>query len=117
MLHNVPHAHRMARRLDQAVVRRPSLPLTAADEAQLAALRETASYRTALARLSRQEFPDDGDVRESVLLHAVFEAGLAAIRQLAEAEGYEQLASEYAADDATRRRLSRRRRPAWAADQ
>jgi hypothetical protein len=84
----------MARRLDQAVVRRPSLPLTAADEAQLAALRETASYRSALARLSRQEFPDDSDVRESVLLHAVFEAGLAAVRQLAEAEGYEQLANE-----------------------
>ena len=117
MLHKVPHSGPMARRLDQAVVRRPSLPLTASDEEQLAALRETASYRTALARLSRQEFPDDGDVRESVLLHAVFEAGLAAVRQLAEAEGYEQLANEYAAEDANRRRLSRRRRPAWAADQ
>ena len=58
-----------------------------------------------------------GDVRESRAAHAVFEAGLAAVRQLAEAEGYEQLASEYAAEDANRRRLSRRRRPAWAADQ
>ena len=117
MLHNVPHSDPMARRLDQAVVRRPSLPLTAADEAQLEVLRETASHRKALAQLSRQDFPDGRDVRESVLLHAVFEAGLAAVRQLAEAEGYEQLASEYAADDPTRRRLSRRRRPTWAADQ
>ena len=104
----------MASRMSQTVVRRPSLPLTAADEADLALLKHTSTYQRALARLSSQDIPDGTEVTESVLLHAVFEAGLAAVRQLAEAEGYEQLASDSAAEDATRRRLSRRRRPVWA---
>ena len=103
----------MASRMNQTVVRRPSLPLTAADEADLMLLKESPSYQQALARLSSQDLPEGG-VKESVLLHAVFEAGLSAVRQLAESDGYEQLSAEYAADDATRRRLSRRRRAAWA---
>ncbi len=103
----------MASRMKQSVVRRPSLPLTSADEADLRLLKESPAYQQALARLSSQDLPP-GDVKESVLLHAVFEAGLAAVRQLAESDGYTQLAAERAADDATRRRLSRRRRPAWA---
>lgn len=104
----------MARRMNQTVVRRPSLPLTAADEADLAVLRQESAYQRALATLSRQPMPESGEVRESVLLHAVFAAGLAAVRQLAESEGYEQLAADYEADDADRRKLSRRRKPAWA---
>ena len=99
------------------MVRRPSLPLTAADEAQLEVLRETASHRKALAQLSRQDFPDGRDVRESVLLHAVFGGGLAAVRQLAEAEGYGQLANEYATDDSHPSTPVSARQPAWAADQ
>jgi hypothetical protein len=106
----------MASRMNQTVVRRPSLPLTPADEADLALLKQAAAYQRALARLSSQDIPPGAEVTESVLLHAVFEAGLAAVRQLAEADGYEQMAADSAADDATRRRLSRRRRPSWAAE-
>ncbi len=100
----------MASRMKQTIVRRPSLPLTASDEADLTLLRNATPYQRALARLSSQDITDGSEITESVLLHAVFEAGLAAVRQLAEAEGYEQMV----ADDATRRRLSRRRRPSWA---
>ena len=104
----------MASRMNQTVVRRPSLPLTAADEADLAHLKDSLPYQQALARLSGHDLPE-GDVTESVLLHAVFEAGLTAVRHLAESDGYAQLASD-AADESTRRRLSRRRRPAWATE-
>ncbi len=105
----------MASRLNQTVVRRPSLPLTAADEVDLALLKQSRPYQQALARLSSQDLPE-GAVTESVLLHAVFEAGLAAVRHLAQSDGYAQLAAEFAAEESTRRRLSRRRRPAWADD-
>ncbi len=108
------HTGLVATRMNQTIVRRPSLPLTAQDEADLALFKQASPYQRALARLSSQELPEDGDMTESVLLHAVFEAGLAAVRQLAESDGYTQLAAAHAADDATRRRLSRRRRPAWA---
>ena len=99
----------MASRMSQTVTRRPSLPLTAADEADLALVKQSLPYQRALARLSG--LPDGVEITESVLLHAVFQAGLAAVKQLAEADGYERLA---VADDAARRQLSRRRLPAWA---
>lgn len=104
----------MASRMNQSVVRRPSLPLTAADEADLTQLKESMAYRQALAQLSGQDLPQ-GDVTESVLIHAVFEAGLSSVRQLAESDGYTQLAAD-AADESTRRRLSRRRRPMWVTE-
>ncbi len=111
--HNVLQTDLMASRMSQTVVRRPSQPLTAADEADLALLKESAPYLQALSRLAGQGL-SEGEVTESVLLHAIFEAGLAAVRQLAESDGYGQVAVEYIADEAARRRLSRRRRPAWA---
>lgn len=103
----------MASRMNQTVVRRPSLPLTAADEADLALLKESPPYQQALSRLAGHDLAEGG-VTESVLLHAVFEASLAAVRQLAESDGYGQVAAEYIAEESARRRLSRRRRPAWA---
>lgn len=114
MPHYVQHFGDMGYRMKQSVVRRPSLPLTAEDEADLALLRDSASHRHALVQLTQLDLHDAEQVRESVLLHAVFEAGLAAIRHVAEAEGYQQLAAEYEQSDAERRRLSRRRPPAWA---
>jgi cytochrome c551/c552 len=42
------------------------------------------------------------------------EAGLAAVRAIAEADGYEQVAAQYAGQAEARRRMSRRRAPAWA---
>lgn len=51
----------MASRMHHTVVRRPSLPLTAADEADLTQLKESLAYRQALAQFSGQDLPE-GDV-------------------------------------------------------
>ena len=100
--------------MSQRVVRRPNVPLTAKDEADLTLLRTSPVFRRALERLSATGPSADEEVGEAVLLHAVLAAGLAAIRTNAEEEGYEQLATEYAESSAARRRVSRRRAPAWA---
>lgn len=104
----------MAARMTEPVVRRPSLPLTALDEAELALLRESDDHRRALAMLVPGGPSPVEQVTEAVLLHAIFEAGLAAVRSRAEDEGYRQLADGYAADGAARRQMSRRRAPRWA---
>ena len=104
----------MASRMIEPVVRRPSLPLTAVDEAELVRLRESEDHRRALAMLVPGGPSPVEQVTEAVLLHAVFEAGLAAVRSRAEEEGYRQLADDYADQGSTRRRMSRRRTPAWA---
>jgi hypothetical protein len=52
-------------------------------------------------------------VSEAVLLHSVLEAGLAAIRAMAEADGSEEIAAQYAGQAEERRRMSRRRTPTW----
>ncbi len=104
----------MGTRMSQRVVRRPNVPLTAKDEADLTLLRTSPAFRRALERLSATGPSADEEVGEAVLLHAVLAAGLAAIRANAEDEGYEQLAAEYADSSAARRRVSRRRTPAWS---
>lgn len=98
------------------VVRRPSLPLTAQDESDLALLRSSPPYRRALAQLSPSAPSPVEQVSESVLLHAVFQAGLCVVLANAEDEGYAELASQNAEPSAPRRRMSRRRPPAWAAE-
>lgn len=103
----------MTTRLRAAVVRRPSLPLTQRDEHDLGLLRESAPHRAALRRLSG-EGDLGGDVSEATLLHAVFEAGLAAVREAAEEAGYAELAAQQASESGERKAQSRRRRPAWA---
>lgn len=107
------HDVRMASRMSEPVVRRPSLPLAAVDEAELALLRESETHRRALALLAPTGPSPVEQVTEAVLLHAIFEAGLAAVRAQAEDEGYRQLAAD-AEPQSARRRMSRRRRPAWA---
>ena len=103
----------MAARMNQHAVRRSALPLTERDLADLSALRDPGPARTALVRLAPGELPE-GDITEAVLLHAVFEAGLRAVRESVESAGYEQLAADYEAENAERRQIARRRRPAWA---
>lgn len=106
----------MSSRMSQPVVRRPNLPLTAKDEADLAQLRQSPVLRASLAELTASGPDVEGDVTEAVLLHAVLEVGFAAVRANAEAEGYAQLAAEYGAGPGERRRMSRRRSPAWASE-
>ncbi len=96
-------------------VRRPSLPLTERDEQDLALLRVSAPQREALGRLTGEPVAH-GDVSEAVLIHAVFEAGLAAVREATEEAGYAELAAQQMGEVAVRRAESRRRRPAWADD-
>jgi hypothetical protein len=105
----------MARRFNEPVNRRTPLPLTEHDEADLAKLRDPGPARTALANLAPGSLPD-GDISEALLLHAVFVVGLRAVREAAEAAAYDQVAADYAAEDAERRRIARRRRPEWAAE-
>src|SRR5690348_12282129 len=100
-------------RFQAGVVRRPSLPLTEQDERDLKRLRESELHREALARLSGTPEVTTA-VSESALLHAVFEAGLAAVREASEEAGYAQLAVEMDLEAKHRRADARRRRPSWA---
>ncbi len=79
-------------RFDQPVTRRPTLPLTSRDEADLARLRSAGPARTALAGLT--SLGADGELTEAMLLHAVFEAGLRAVREAEEAAGYAAAVAE-----------------------
>lgn len=103
----------MATRMKTPPVRRPSLPLTERDERDLTQLRQSADLGQLLARLSGQPVGNH-DVSESVLLHAVFSVGLAAIRKAIEEQGYTRIAAEQAAESAQRRAEARRRLPTWA---
>ncbi|MSW83029.1 MAG: hypothetical protein F2840_18045 [Actinobacteria bacterium] len=103
----------MSNRMTQAVVRRPSVPLTAKDEAELALLRTSPTFRKALEHLAPTGPSAVEAVSEAVLLHSVLEAGLAAIRAMAEADGYAEIAVQYAGQAEQRRRMSRRRTPTW----
>lgn len=104
----------MARRMSLPVVRRPSVPLTASDEEHLHALRVSPDMRRALGELAPMHPALEEDVSEGVLLHAVLQAGLTALKVRLESDGYAELAEEYASASDTRRRMSRRRKPGWA---
>lgn len=104
----------MARRMSQRVVRRPSVPLTDVDEVEIEALRLSPEMRRALSEIAPGHPALDGDVSEGVLLHAVLQAGFAALKVRVESDGYAALAQEYATTGATRRRMARRRKPGWA---
>ena len=104
----------VARRMSQPVVRRPSVPLTLSDEEELQTLRLSPELRRALAEIAPMHPALDTDVTEGVLLHAVLQAGFAALKTRVESDGYASLAEEYASVSDTRRRMSRRRRPEWA---
>lgn len=102
----------MTSRVRARVVRRPSLPLSAQDERDLALLSSSSLHRDALVRLSGEDLDDD--VSEAALLHAVFEVGLTAIREATEEAGYAQLASDQAVAAIEHRAEARRRKPSWA---
>jgi hypothetical protein len=89
---------------------RKSLPLSAQDLADLERLRRSASHRDALSLLVDVEIA--ANASEASLLHAVLEAGLRAVREQVEAQGYAQMAGEI--DASPRRSSARRRRPTWA---
>ena len=114
MLQIVRHYGRMTKRMNEPAIRRPSLPLTRNDIDDLEKIRTSSSERAALADLADVAILAEGhSVAESVLLHAVFTAGLRAVREHAEAEGYRLLAEEYEAEQAERRAVARRRSPYW----
>ncbi len=100
-------------RMRAAAVRRPSLPLTEDDERDLASLRTSPLQRAVLERLSGEPVAA-AEMSESALLHAVFEAGLGAVRAASEEAGYAQLALEMADEAKGHRSAARRRRPSWA---
>lgn len=95
-------------------VRRPNVPLTAQDEADLALLRSSTAHLQALARLTPGFSPVEQQLSEALLLHCVLAAGFEALRRSVEAAGYEELGAQYAEQGEQRRRIARRRSPAWA---
>lgn len=90
------------------VVRR-SLPLNERDLAGIERLRGSEQHRAALARYSSA--PVTASSSEAAVLHAIMEAGLRAIREQVEEQGYTQIASR---QDYDRQAVARRRRPTWA---
>lgn len=95
--------------LNRASVRK-SLPLSEGDLRDLALMRASEAHRDALARLADIEVTSE--ISEATLLHAVMEAGIKAVQQQVEAQGYAQIAAEL--DTASQRAVARRRRPSWA---
>lgn len=91
---------------------RKSLPLTARDLEDLAKMRSSATYRGTLGQLADVEVHPESS--EAAVLHAVWEAGVRAVQERVEAEGYAQIAAEM--DAAQRKAVARRRRPSWADD-
>jgi hypothetical protein len=104
----------MVSRIKSPVVRRTSLPLTAKNESELGEVRESSSYQKALEQLTGIKI-EEGDISTSALLHAIFEAGIAAVRQRAELEGYAEIAVGFSKSQTQQqRREARRRRTNWA---
>jgi hypothetical protein len=102
----------MARRLNQPTERRTPLPLTARDLADLDKLRQPGPERQALAGLA--EALPDGETSEALLVHAVFAAGLRAVRESVENRSYAEAAAEKGASAPEDFQTARRRRPTWA---
>jgi hypothetical protein len=101
----------MATRLNEPTGRRTALPLTARDETDLAKLREPGPERDALSSLAAA-LPE-GDVSEALLVHAVFVAGLRAVREATEAASYEADAVDRHTRADADRAAARRRPPTW----
>lgn len=99
-------------RLNQPTARRTPLPLTERDLEDLQKLREPSPEREALNRLADTPLADE--VSESLLVHAVFLAGLRAIREAAEERAYAEAASDRWESAEEDFQFARRRRPSWA---
>lgn len=102
---------RMATRVREGVVRRPSVSLTAQDEADLAALKESAELPEILGRLVGLPI-DPRSATESALLLALLRAGIHAVQDEVADLAYEQLAPNVNLE--ARQAVARRRRPTWA---
>jgi len=103
----------MVTRFNEQAKSRKSLPLTERDLADLERLRGQTPERDALSDLAGVAVEG---VTEAALLHIVFTAGLRAIREKAEELAYASAAADRLASGEAEeiRRISRRRRPAWA---
>lgn len=101
----------MATRVSAAVVRRPSLPLTSADEAQLRELRDSDELQRALSRLCGR--PITAQHTEGSVLQALLETALRVVKAEAEEQAYEELARDVSYLD-DKRATRDRRRPSWA---
>ena len=95
--------------LDRPAVRK-SLPLSDRDIREIEMLRGSGERRAALSHLVSETVAEDSS--EATVLHALVEAGLRAVTQEIEDRGYAEMAADYTAAD--RRRVARRRKPAWA---
>ena len=113
MQHIVLHNAVMATRLREGASRRPSLPLSSADEDALRLLRESPEMLESLAEFAALEV-DLRSATESALLQAIFRAGLRSISEAALARGYDELARQYETELEERYAFARRRRPSWA---
>lgn len=89
---------------------RKSLPLSDRDLHNLALMRDSGAHRAALAHLVDAEVTSESS--EATLLHSVMEAGINAVQQQVEDQGYTQIAAEM--DWESQRTVARRRRPSWA---
>ena len=107
----------MAIRIQAPVVRRTSLPLTEQNERDLSKIRESSSYQIALEQLSDIKI-FKARMSEAALLNAIFEAGIAAVRQRAELEGYAEIAASLSkVEIREQRKDARRRRPSWSEEE
>lgn len=88
---------------------RKSLPLSDRDLRDLDKLRGSDAHRAALARYTSTTVTETSS--EAAILHAIFEAGMRAVREQVEEQGYAQMAAER---DYDQRAVARRRRPSWA---
>lgn len=98
--------------MSERAVKRPPLPLTKRDVADLSKLRGEPPVWAALWQLARQEAPV-GDIAESVIIHAIFAVGLRTVQEAAEAASYAAAAEDRSRDDTERRAIARRRAPGW----
>ena len=98
-------------RLNQPTERRTPLPLTARDLADLERLKQPGPAREALGSLAETSLA--GEVSEALLVHAVFIAGLRAVREAAEERAYMDAGNEKWESAGEDYQAARRRRPAW----
>ena len=94
----------MVTRLNKPVTRRPSLPLTDAEDVFVRALTRDTPERSALARLLGDAIPTDAS--EGFLLHSLVCVAHNVIAEEVLTEQYAKLAKDY--DDDEARRIARR---------
>jgi hypothetical protein len=91
--------------------------LTDENENDISTLLNSSFYQVALEGLSGVKIVGH-DVSESALLHAIFEAGMSAVKESAELAGYAQIAAKQSKPTlAQDRKDARRRQPSWAEEE